>query len=177
MDREQWQEKMKLRMRTAHSPSACSPFMRSEANATDLACSPRMDREHATLAELIEQISGICTIGAARDCCGCILLFRDECHAKLNHLINALASYMADHFRYEESQMEGMVPHDYVVAHKADHHFIRMRLLSHMDEFKHSGNTAAVLHLLIAEVQNWLKNHIATHDAVLVSYIASEESQ
>jgi hemerythrin-like metal-binding protein len=139
--------------------------------------SPRMDVEHEVLSELIESIGGICSIGNASDCRGCILLVRDKCHEGAGELMNALAGYMSDHFRYEERLMEAIVSKEHVGAHEADHHLIRRRLIARMDEFKRSSNTAAVSHLLVAELKDWITHHIQAHDAVLASYIASEENQ
>lgn len=178
MNREQWRDKMGRQVGIVKDSSASSsPFGRSPADSAGSDGAPRMDQEHAMLAELIDHLGGICAIGNARDCRGCILLVRDRCHGTLSQLLASLIRYVGEHFRYEERLMDDVLPQEYAVDHKADHDFIRRRLLAHAEEFKSGGNTAAVSHLLIAELVDWLKNHTEAHDAVLASYVASEDYQ
>lgn len=136
---------------------------------------PRIDNEHLLLADLIAWIEEVCAIANARDCSGCILAVRDKCAGNLDVALKSLASYMTNHFRYEERLMNWAVPKDHVEEHQAAHRFIEKRLMDLLRDYSRDGNSADVARRVVTELRAWLDGHFETLDAVLAVHIGSED--
>jgi hemerythrin-like metal-binding protein len=132
---------------------------------------PRMDEEHETLLILLKHAEAICVIANAEACTGCTLLDQDKCAAEAARVIEALISYMQEHFKYEEQQMDWCVPQDHIVAHREAHDEIAAQVRDTLAHCRTDGNPGRSARALVSVLSNWLAEHTERHDVVLATFI------
>lgn len=135
----------------------------------------RIDREHDTLMDMLERAQAICEIANAYSCTGCTRIWRFRCSTETAMLVEALALYMADHFKYEEEQMDGAVPHDHMVEHRRAHDEISARVHEVMHLCRHQDNPAVSVRVLIGVLAGWLADHAREHDSALATFIGADD--
>jgi hemerythrin-like metal-binding protein len=135
---------------------------------------PRIDREHETLVHFIEQARGICDVGNPSHCGDCTLTTRDRCSTTMNIVMDALASYMRQHFRYEEQLMDLFTPNDHAVGHRRDHELIVERLRDVTDEMDRETASAVSAQIMIDVLGAWLEHHFYEFDEVLAALVGDE---
>jgi hemerythrin-like metal-binding protein len=134
----------------------------------------RIDREHETLSEMLEHARAICEIANADSCLGCTRVWRFRCSSRTEMLVETLAAYMSEHFKYEEEQMDGAVPHDHMVAHRGAHNEISAHVRQVLQHCRREDNPAVSVRFLIGVLTDWLANHAREHDLVLAAFIGKD---
>jgi hemerythrin-like metal-binding protein len=135
----------------------------------------RIDREHETLARMLERAESICAIANAAECTGCTLVCRFKCASDASAVMQALATYLREHFRYEEQQMDWSVPPDHIIEHRRAHDDIAAQVEEVIEHYRRDANPAVSARSLGRLLSAWLRGHAEEHDAVLATFIGDGE--
>lgn len=137
----------------------------------------RIDHEHEILTGIIECLEDTCSIANATACTGCPLVWREKCADEVWRVMNALASYMQEHFRYEEAQMDGCLVEDQFVEHRHEHRKITAQVQAAIDGHNRKVlEPGAAARALAASLTNWLDEHVEEQDALL-AVVVGEPAQ
>jgi hemerythrin-like metal-binding protein len=139
-----------------------------------------IDFEHRQLLACMMAARSVCTdFTGFKDCSGCIAARRTLCENELVRLLGDLLSFILDHFKTEEEIMRDslliMVDRDLCEAHMEDHAAISLKIqqiVSALDS-RHTVNLLRDLDNLLGQ---WITNHIAMHDMLLVRWVEREDS-
>lgn len=131
----------------------------------------RIDREHETLTGMLDRAEAICEIANADSCAGCTRVWRFRCSSETELLVESLSLYMSEHFKYEEEQMDGAVPHDHIIEHRQAHSEISARVRDLLHHCRREDNPAVSVRVLIGVLGRWLAEHASEHDVVLAAFI------
>jgi len=136
----------------------------------------RIDHEHEMLTGIIERLESTCAIVSQAGCSGCPLTLREKCAADVWLVMNTLAAYMHDHFKYEERQMDDCVADDQFIEHRNEHRKIAAQVQAAMDSHGREGlDPGAAAKILAASLSEWLRDHVEEQDSILAIYIGNAD--
>ena len=137
----------------------------------------RIDHEHEMLTGIVERLEATCAIVNGAGCTGCPLAWREKCAADVWQVMNSLAAYMDDHFRYEERQMDELISDDQFIEHRNEHRKISAQVQAAIDHHGREGlNPGAAAKVLAASLADWLEDHVERQDAVLAVFIGDGDT-
>lgn len=139
-----------------------------------------IDFEHRQLLACMIAARSVCDdFRGFKSCTGCIDARRTLCENELVRLLGDLLSFILDHFKTEEEIMRDslliMVDRDLCEAHMEDHAAISLKIqqiVASLDAF----NTVNLLRELDSLLGQWITNHIAMHDMILVRWVERDDS-
>jgi hemerythrin-like metal-binding protein len=131
-----------------------------------------VDLDHERLYELGSRLTNYCPHGVS-PCVGCEK--RSQCDPAISELCVELLSFMADHFRHEESMMD-ILPEDFAESHKLEHAEISRRLAELVE--RGQGKSPPINPGELNQfVSDWLHSHLRDWDRSLIDMLAAAGSR
>lgn len=118
-----------------------------------------IDRQHAELIKIIDELAGHLRAGGAKD------------EQAARAVFDRLANYVTTHFAYEEARIvKAGYPEHLLREHQAEHNAI-LRQVQDFERVFDSGDSAAMEGLMSFLYGDWLIHHICGTDIKYMPYL------